>query len=444
MAGAGRKSGALAPWLLLAVLFLAFACSSLDRLIVGLLIEPIKVSLHASDTEIGMLQGFAFLLVYGVAGLPAGYLADRARRPWLVALAIAVWSLMTSLCGLATHYWSLFLARAGVGVGESALSPASYSLIADSFPQRRQGLALSIYTCGATTGAGLSLMAGGYVVAWFNARGPLELFGLGLLQPWQLTFMALGLPGLAVALLVLLLREPSRAIAGPGEVSPTVGGFTRFFARNRWTLGFHHLAAGACNVVVLASTSWTATLLIRVHGWNVARIGLTVGLATLVGGMAGLLVGGWASDLAFRRGPHVRLVFCAVAAAAGALAGFAFPMAGAPIVAVVLYGVVLMCAVAAFASANAALQFLVPGQVRGLASAVYFLSFSVVGSAGPVLVALASDRLFPFRTGIRFSLALVDCGGFAAAAVAYVLATASYRRKAGEDGAAREAAVQRG
>ena len=365
-----------------------------------------------------------------MAGLPAGYLADRKRRTRLVALAVAIWSLMTGLCGLATQFWTLFLARAGVGVGESALSPASYSLIADSFPQRRQGLALSIYTCGATTGAGLSLMAGGYVVAWFTRRGPVELPVLGLLQPWQQTFLALGLPGLAVAALVLLLREPARGPVEATEVTSSVRGFAGFFARNAWTLSFHHFAAGACNVVVLAVTSWTATLLIRVHGWDVARIGLTVGLATLVGGVTGLLIGGLVSDLAFRRGPHVRLVFCSVAAAVGAAAALAFPMVSSPVLAVVLYGLVLTCAVAAFASANAALQFLVPGQVRGLASAVYFLSFSVIGSVGPVLVALASDRLFPFRTGIRFSLALVTCGGFTAAAIAYALATACYRRGA--------------
>lgn len=425
-----RPTPAPRSWLLLAALFLAYACSSVDRYVIGLLIEPIKRDLGATDTEIGLLQGFAFLLVYGVAGLPAGYLADRTVRVRLVSAAVAFWSLMTGLCGLASSYWTLFLARAGVGVGESVLSPASYSLIADSFPEDRQGLALGIYVCGASFGAGLSLIASGYIIAALTAHGPLTVLGLVTLQPWQQTFVLLGLPGLLIAALLLWLREPARKAARAVDDAPSVADYARFAMRNRWALGFHHLASGLSNLVTLATTTWAASLMIRVHGWRVDNVGLAVGLATVCGGVCGLLFGGAASDFAFRRGPHLRLVFCAAMAAVGALAGFGLAAPGGPILAMAFYGVALGCAVAAFASANAALQFLLPGRVRGFGSAVYFLSFSIVGSFGPTLAAMTSDQLFPFRTGIRFALALVVGVGFIAAALCYGAAALFYPRTA--------------
>jgi MFS family permease len=151
----------LMSWLLLALLAAAYLCAVIDRTLLSVLVEPIKADLRLTDTQIALLQGLAFLLTYSTVAIPIGLLIDRVHRTWLVAVGISLWSVMTALCGAAHHIWSLFLARAGVGIGESVLSPAAYSLISDSFPKKRLGLAFGIYTAGAKSGIGLGLTVGG-------------------------------------------------------------------------------------------------------------------------------------------------------------------------------------------------------------------------------------------------------------------------------------------
>jgi MFS family permease len=133
-------------WLLLALLAVAYICAVIDRTLLSLLVEPIKADLRLTDTQVALLQGLAVLLTYSTMAIPIGLLIDRVHRTWLVAVGISLWSVMTALCGTAHHIWSLFLARAGVGIGESVLSPAAYSLISDGFPNKRLGLAFGIYT----------------------------------------------------------------------------------------------------------------------------------------------------------------------------------------------------------------------------------------------------------------------------------------------------------
>jgi len=219
-AAAKPRIGAYA-WYALAVLVLVYIINFVDRQILSILVGDIKRDLHVSDAQIGFLYGTAFAVFYALFGIPLGRLADSWYRGRLMAMGLALWSSMTVLSGFANSFGMLAAARIGVGIGEASASPAAYSMISDSFPKERRATALSIYSSGLYIGGALSLPIGGIVVSRWNhawpdpASAPLGLAG------WQAAFLAVGLPGLLVALWVLTLREPQRG-ASDGMPQPIV------------------------------------------------------------------------------------------------------------------------------------------------------------------------------------------------------------------------------
>ena len=170
-------------WFGVGVLVFAFIFSIADRIIISLLVDPIKLDLELSDSDMGLMMGPAFALFYALMGLPIGRMVDRRSRTMIVGTGIFLWSIMTALCGMARSFWELFLARVGVGVGEATLSPAAYSMIADSFPKEKLGRALGVYQSGAFFGVGFALIFGGLAIQF--AKGaesnhgswPLSLLG---------------------------------------------------------------------------------------------------------------------------------------------------------------------------------------------------------------------------------------------------------------------------
>ncbi len=199
-----------AAWYTVGLLFVAYTFSFVDRFILTLLIEPIKQDFNLSDTGVSLLVGFAFVIFYTFLGIPIGRLADRVNRRNLIVAGITLWSCMTALCGMARGFGSLFVARVGVGVGEAALSPAAYSMIADLFPPKKLGRALSVYTAGAFVGVGLALIVGGLVVQSVISSPDITLPIIGEVRSWQVPFFIVGLPGLLVAALMYTVKEPVR------------------------------------------------------------------------------------------------------------------------------------------------------------------------------------------------------------------------------------------
>ena len=199
-----------AAWYAVGLLFVAYTFSFVDRFILTLLIEPIKQDFNLSDTGVSLLVGFAFVIFYTFLGIPIGRLADRVNRRNLIVAGITLWSCMTALCGMARGFGSLFVARVGVGVGEAALSPAAYSMIADLFPPKKLGRALSVYTAGAFVGVGLALIVGGLVVQSVISSPDITLPIIGEVRSWQVPFFIVGLPGLLVAALMYTVKEPVR------------------------------------------------------------------------------------------------------------------------------------------------------------------------------------------------------------------------------------------
>jgi MFS family permease len=267
-------------WYVLAVLTVGYALNIADRFSISTLIEPIRLELHLSDSGIAFLTGVALALFYVTVGIPIAVLADRANRRNILAIAIGVWSGMTALCGMAQNYWHLLLARFGVGIGEAGGTPPSTSILADKFPAARRPMALTIFALGACLGAWL-----GSSVAGATAER----------SGWRAAFLVLGLPGLAVALIVwLTVREPERGQldAAPAGAPGSLLASLRFIAAQRSAL---HLLVGG-SIATLWSWGlmwWTPTFLQRSHHMTVGQAGELLGPMHLVAGTAGTLLAGW-------------------------------------------------------------------------------------------------------------------------------------------------------
>jgi MFS family permease len=273
------------PWYVLGVLFLVYALNFIDRQVPSILAQDIKADLGLSDAQLGFLYGTAFAIFYSLFGIPLGRLADSWYRGRLIAAGLAVWSAMTALSGLAGSYGQLALARIGVSIGEASASPAAYSLLVDYFPARRRALALAIYSSGLIVGAGLALPLGGWVAhTWSSAYAPGSApFGLA---GWQAAFLAVGLPGLLLALWVLTLREPARGFADGYAAPVRRPGAWREFALDvaailpPFTLWSVSRFPGALrtNLLILAAIAMAAAVLARLTHDAAQWIGLGIGL----------------------------------------------------------------------------------------------------------------------------------------------------------------------
>lgn len=410
------------------MLSLVYLCGTLDRIVISLLVEPIKTDLGITDMQVSLLQGVAFMLVFSIAGIPMGVLVDRMRRTRLLAAGIGIWSLMTGLCGLANSFAMLFLARAGVGIGEAVLTPAGYSLISDAFDKRRLGLALGIFTMGGSIGTGLSLVLGGYVIGVLGQHGNFHVPLLGRLHPWQLTFVLLALPGVVLALVMALMPDPGRRLQAMAASGPPSGELARFYRDNRAMIVRHHVATGLTSLTLLGAYSWIAPFFARVHGWSPADIGFAAGIVSIVGAPVGLLGGGALGDWLLRHGAHMRLLVCAASVAAGMLCALLYPLVADPALSIGLFGMMAMLATVPVGVGNAALQHVVPGAIRGRVSAIYYFSISMIGMAGPTLIAAVSDIFFPFPRGIGYATALVLPAALAIATLLWLGTVSPYRR----------------
>lgn len=421
-----KSGGPRYAWYLVGVLCVAYTLSFVDRMILALLVEPIKRDLGISDTQVGLLHGFAFAIFYTTLGVPIARLADRTDRRRLIAAGIAFWSAMTALCGLARGFWELFLARIGVGVGEASLSPAAFSMLADAFPADRLGRALGVYSSAIFAGAGIALLVGGGVAAAAASAAAVHLPLVGAVQPWQLTFIVVGAPGLLVALWVLSLREPPRrgvAIAARQEPLAAVFGWMRRHAR---AYGCHFAGFALLALVFNATIAWLPSVFVRVHGWSSGQAAFWIGSLLLVCGTTGIVAGGFAADAWRRRGKPDGSMRVGLTSALGVLPfAAAVPAAASPWMAVALLGPLLFFSAFAFGAAAAGLQWLTPPAMRAQVSALFLFVNNLVGiGAGPVAVALLTDRVFGAPQSVGMSLAIV---GAVAAALAAVVQWAGIR-----------------
>ena len=404
-------------WYVVGVLMLASTFSFLDRMIMGLLVGPIRETFEINDTQYSLLAGLAFALFYVVMGLPLARIADSRSRRNLIAVGIVVWSAMTALCGLARGFWTLFLARVGVGVGEASLGPAAVSLITDYFPKKLLGRALSVYVMGVPIGSGLAYMLGGSVVQLVESMGQISLPFVGEIHGWQLTFFIVGTPGLLIALLMATVREPARRgrLSTEGQSAPASDGLPlrevfRFLWERRRAYAAHMFGISAFVMVLYAMNLWGPTYLIRVFGYSVAQAGWTFGLVMGIAGTLGLLVGGLLGDAwlgSGRADGYIRTILLCI-------------LLTLPFVSLLglapsdTWGIFLLSAATFFAAfqggiAGGALQLMTPNQMRAQVMAIYLFIANLIGlGLGPTVVAALTDFVFADDAAIGKSLAL--CG----------------------------------
>lgn len=420
----GAKS--VYPWYALFVLIIAYTFSYLDRQALTLMVEPIRKSLDITDTQLSLLHGFAFAIFYTILGIPLGRLVDQHKRVTIVAVGVAFWSIMTALCGTAKNFGQMFLARIGVGVGEAALSPGAYSLLADYFPPHRLPQALSLYLSAVYLGSGFATILGGTLITMMPS---MTLPVVGHIEPWQGVFIAIGLPGLLVALWVATLREPLRRGTKKG-VAPSFRAVRQHMGGNKRAYGLLIMGYAIFTLFWNGGISWFPTLLMRVHGWTAAEVGVRYGLVIMIFGAAGVIFGGTLAAWLRRKGRQdsnilvgILAVFVAIPAGiygGGASTGWGVLMA----VAVFQFG----CAMP-FGGAAAALQEITPNQMRGQVTAIYLFVTNFFGiGLGPTLVALATDHFFKDDMALGRSISLTAIFAGPLAILLLVLALKPYRQ----------------
>lgn len=412
-------------YVVVVVLSLTYMLNFIDRQLLSVLAEPVKLELGLSDTQLGMLTGLTFALFYTVFGIPLAALADRWNRVRIIAIACGVWSLFTAASGMASNFLTLALARMGVGVGEAGCSPPSYSVLADYFPPERRGRALAIYMLGVPIGSLVGTMAGAWIAAHYG---------------WRAAFLSVGLVGLLFApLIVLLVREPRRgqsdepvsivsAAARPEGKASTWAAF-RFFFRSP-TIILNAVACGLTAFVSYGILNWAPAYLGRVQGMPLSQIashyGLAIGGAMVIAAWLGAVV----ADRLGARNPMNYALMPALGLVISTPFLFGFTLADSWQVALACLFVPLVLTHIYLVPAIALLQNRTPQQYRATASALVLFLINLIGlGCGPLFVGFISDALEP-RFGVdSLRYALQWLTPFIVLAVACQIATAwSLRR----------------
>lgn len=403
----GYPSSARA-WVTVVILMVAYVLSFVDRQILNLLVEPIRRDLAINDTQMSLLMGLSFALFYTVCGIPLGRVADTRSRRGLIAVGILFWSAATAACGMAKMYWQFLLCRIGVGVGEAALSPAAYSLIADSFPAERRATAISVYSMGVYLGSGLAFLVGGLVIQFASAQGDVTLPLLGEVRPWQLIFLILGVAGVFFTLLMLAIKEPVRRGAGAGVAVP-LSEVGRYIRANRRTVLLHNFGFAGLAFAGYGSSAWVPTFYIRTYGWDASQVGMVYGGIVAVFGCLGIVFGGRLADWMAKRGRSDANMRVGLFSALGALPMVVlFPLMDTAFWASVLMAPTVFFLSMPFGVAPAAIQEIMPNSMRGQASAIYLFVITLIGlGIGPTAVALVTDFVFADDAALRYSLLIV-------------------------------------
>ena len=384
---ADPASSVLRRWYVLAVLTGIYISSIADRYAISTLIEPIKADLHLTDTAIGFLTGTALAIFYTAMGIPLGLLADRADRRKLIAISIAVWSVMTAACGMANTFGQLMLARIGVGIGEAGGTPASQSMLSDLFPFSQRVLVTSIFSLGAAAGSMLGSTVAGGVAGVFG---------------WRAAFLTLAAPGLVLAILIrFTVQEPGRGAfdTHSGDSTATFSESIKFISTQRSLL--HLLAAGA--LVTYWGWGllwWTPAFLMRAQAMTTAQTGLLLGTINGIGGSIGILSGSLVIHRVARNDPRWQLWVVAMATFVGTLASIGLFMANTSTMTTVMLWIFVPVAYLNIPLLLSLTQSLSLPRMRGVACALMLFGANIANLAlAPQIIGILSDTL-RMRSGV--------------------------------------------
>lgn len=373
---ADMKSLTNRKWWTLFVLTFVAIFNFIDRQILYILIEPIRLDLEMSDTQVGLLTGLSFAVVYGIAGLWVARLADRYPRNMIIAASVFVWSAATALGGLAGSYWQLALSRLGVAAGESGSTPASHSLIADLFPLERRAVAMAVFAAGTPVGVMIGYAGGGWMASALT---------------WREVLLWVGVPGMLLSVLVLTtIKEPRpRRMQSTNSASGAVAALLKLPI-------FRHMmmAAGLFAASAYAFSAFQPSFLIRLHGFSSAQAGLALGLVHGIAGAIGIVLGGYLADRLGKLDARWRQWVPAIGAAFSAPFTVAALFAGSGELSALLMAGSTIGGLIYAAPTFGLVQSIAPVWARATASALILLAISLIGqSCGPLLVGLVSDVL---------------------------------------------------
>ncbi|HXC10501.1 MAG TPA: MFS transporter [Steroidobacteraceae bacterium] len=370
----------------LIVLVLVYTFNFIDRQIVGILAVPIKSELHLSDSQLGLMGGLAFALFYTLLGIPIARLADRVNRTGIMTAALALWSLMTAVCGLTQNFAQLFLARVGVGVGEAGGVTPAYSLICDYFPPKERARALSAYSFGIPIGSAVGIVLGGFITS---------------IMSWRAAFFIVGLAGLLITpLLKFTVREPGRGTLDPVRTeadraagAPSLLAIIAVLARKPSFWGLS-LGASCASMMGYGLFFWAPSFLVRSFHLSLLHASLGYGGLVLVGGLLGIWLGGVLAD---RYGDERRGMYAFIPAIAF-IATLPFYVAGVLSTTLWISFAVLLVPTALglawLGPVLTAVQHLVPAHMRATASALFLFINNLIGiGLGSTLIGLVSDSM---------------------------------------------------
>ncbi|MEQ8690791.1 MAG: MFS transporter [Pseudomonadales bacterium] len=387
-------------WYALAVLVLVFTSSHVDRQIMGILLEPIKQDLGASDTQMGFMVGLTFALFYATLGLPIAMLADRSNRRNIIAWSVTIWSAMTVACGFAQTFWQMALMRVGVGVGEAGSNPPSHSMISDMFPMSERATAMGVFAMGVNIGLLIAFLGGG----WMS-----EHWG------WRTTFVVVGVPGLLIAVLVrLTLREPERGGSEATATPESVPGFWRVAGTMLHTPSVRNIVIGGALAVFVGygMVLWLPAFFVRSHGLSQTETGMTLALMSGVVGGLGAFTSGRLADVLAKR--DVRWIPWVVTLAKLITVPFtiAFFLTADFATALWIYLIPAFLGGFYLGPGFAMLQNLMPVRMRSVAAAISLFVGNMIGlGLGPQGVGILSD-VFASSYGnesLRYALMCFAC-----------------------------------
>lgn len=372
----------------LILLTAAYFFSYMDRQILAILQEDIKKELLLSDTQLGLLAGFAFAIFYATLGLPVARWADKSNRVNIIAIALALWSAMTAVCGLAQNFVQLLLARIGVGIGEAGSSPPSHSIIADLYPPEKRAGAMGIYSLGVVLGAAGGTIIGGTLAHYFG---------------WRVAMFAVGIPGILLAIIIkLFVVEPRRGLSDPSHTPAAQGampsfgeGFRSLFASRAAV----HLVMGVTitSLIGYGHTAFGPSFLIRTIGLDKLQIASIVAPVGAICGTLSAVLGGWLANKAAERwGLHSQAWLVLAMKGVGLPLSFLFFASSDPWIAIPIYWASLILVNSYLGPTFALIQGLAPLRMRALWAAVTLLVINLIGlGLGPTMIGVISDALKP-------------------------------------------------
>jgi predicted MFS family arabinose efflux permease len=389
-----KSAKVTSPNIALGMLLIVYIFNFVDRQILAILAGPIQADLGLSDTQMGLLGGVAFALLYSTLAVPLAWIADKTNRSWVITISLAVWSGFTALTGLAQGFWSIFLTRLGVGIGEAGGVAPSYAVISDHFPSEKRARALAIYSLGIPLGSATGVIAGGYIAATVD---------------WRLAFFVVGFAGLLIApFFKYLVRDKIKKPAPADQTAPPYSfkGTVVLLAKKKafWFLAF---GAASSSMLGYGIAFWLPSLLQRSFGLSLIETSLFFGAILLIGGVAGVLGGGMIGDWL---GKNNKAAYGLVPAAAFLLAVPLFAagiMSGSATAAFILFLIPQALAYFWLGPVLSAVQHLVPADSRATASALFLLINNLIGIGGGIFfLGALSDSLTPIygEDGLRYSM----------------------------------------